>query len=791
MPALSAPPVTFNMPTILAITYTLGRAEHDPGILPRLFAKLVEPDVDPEIVQNYCGAIAKSFVTSGEDQFGEPTAMGFDGFQRRCLDAGLVVTMLKITQNQRPDPRCSIAAYHALDGLMELIQRGTLAERRGLRDQLLAGGVLEVCFTKLADPLCLHRSLAVKTLRALATSGFLGEKLSPAQASEIIVAMARYTLAGPEAFVSEMRAETTTWQSAMFMGSKGIPTSRSAKYVPRYYAMSQESAMWTAHGLLCRDPPPKKSFCLEIVQKNPEIFDLLLQCAALPRSPWYPETEADSIASEVFCCLFQCPLDVVPGITTSYEDATMKAEAAAEWQAMVQIIRIFVSRPGWVEALVAVGAKVNNEKVDTIRLMFDQVKRKYLAQELPDTEIFLQSFRHRGTLRIAILRVIATMSYAAEACKIDDASLVSLLRMAYLCSAKIVPFNEINANDLAAQYAWLERTQEIYRSPMYIDEADFGVSIIEAPLQSSPESIIGPTALIRLLTLLTQRGALPIVALPLGTSPSTSLSHAVQITSAPIVRQCVALARKRLPARRAEGKKRWTKEREADYACAAHTGAAELAAALCVFDAATEGTYAGEMSGVHEELVRCLGEAAQMALEMGYWRKALNLAGCAVADGASLGGALNASLRSKNLQRVEAAKSKLNLPDLKMHTKLSLPNTVATISKPWTPKMIAAVNNHEVKVAKIKGAFIWHSHPNSDELFYVLDGSLQLELENLDTVVMDKGDVFVVPRGLRHKPISEAGAEILLIEMEGTINTGDAESSDLTVIPEDVRKGSV
>ena len=104
--------------------------------------------------------------------------------------------------------------------------------------------------------------------------------------------------------------------------------------------------------------------------------------------------------------------------------------------------------------------------------------------------------------------------------------------------------------------------------------------------------------------------------------------------------------------------------------------------------------------------------------------------------------------------------------------------------------MIAAVNNHEVKVAKIIGAFIWHSHPNSDELFYVLDGSLQLELENLETVVLDKGDMFVVPRGLRHKPISEAGTEILMIEMEGTINTGDVENSDLTVIPEDVRKGA-
>ena len=49
--------------------------------------------------------------------------------------------------------------------------------------------------------------------------------------------------------------------------------------------------MWATHGLFCRDPPPKKSFCLAIVQENPEVFDLLLQCAALPRPPWYPETE--------------------------------------------------------------------------------------------------------------------------------------------------------------------------------------------------------------------------------------------------------------------------------------------------------------------------------------------------------------------------------------------------------------------------------------------------------------------------------------------------------------------
>lgn len=109
------------------------------------------------------------------------------------------------------------------------------------------------------------------------------------------------------------------------------------------------------------------------------------------------------------------------------------------------------------------------------------------------------------------------------------------------------------------------------------------------------------------------------------------------------------------------------------------------------------------------------------------------------------------------------------------------------ISKPWTPSLIATVNNHEVKVAKISGAFIWHSHPNSDELFYVLNGEMTLEMENFQPAKLQKGDVFVVPKGIRHRPVSNAGAEILMVELEGTINTGDAERSGLTVLPEDVR----
>lgn len=125
-----------------------------------------------------------------------------------------------------------------------------------------------------------------------------------------------------------------------------------------------------------------------------------------------------------------------------------------------------------------------------------------------------------------------------------------------------------------------------------------------------------------------------------------------------------------------------------------------------------------------------------------------------------------------------------------MHPQVSVPAVMQSISQHFTPKLVAAVNNHEVKVAKIKGAFIWHSHPNSDELFYILNGEITLEIENAPTVQLQKGDIFVVPKGVRHKPVANEEAEILMMEMEGTLNTGDVEDSGRTVIPEDVRNKS-
>ncbi len=94
------------------------------------------------------------------------------------------------------------------------------------------------------------------------------------------------------------------------------------------------------------------------------------------------------------------------------------------------------------------------------------------------------------------------------------------------------------------------------------------------------------------------------------------------------------------------------------------------------------------------------------------------------------------------------------------------------ISEHWDPHMVAAVNDHDVKVAKIKGEFVWHHHSDTDELFLILKGTVKMVMET-ETLILNEGDVFVVKKGVEHKPVAEEEAHILMIEKNGTINTGE------------------
>ena len=102
----------------------------------------------------------------------------------------------------------------------------------------------------------------------------------------------------------------------------------------------------------------------------------------------------------------------------------------------------------------------------------------------------------------------------------------------------------------------------------------------------------------------------------------------------------------------------------------------------------------------------------------------------------------------------------------------------AALTELWSPRVIAELDDSFVKVAKVQGSLTWHSHDAEDELFYILKGSLRIEMQDR-TVVLEQGDAFVVPKGVRHNPVAERECHILLIERKTTLHTG-SEVTDKT-----------
>ena len=101
-----------------------------------------------------------------------------------------------------------------------------------------------------------------------------------------------------------------------------------------------------------------------------------------------------------------------------------------------------------------------------------------------------------------------------------------------------------------------------------------------------------------------------------------------------------------------------------------------------------------------------------------------------------------------------------------------------TIEKPWQPHRLVSINDYDVKVVKLLGEFVWHTHPDTDEMFFVHSGELTIQLRDRD-VILGPGDVFVVPAGVEHCPKAVEEVSALLFERSGTVNTGDA-GGDLT-----------
>ncbi len=114
---------------------------------------------------------------------------------------------------------------------------------------------------------------------------------------------------------------------------------------------------------------------------------------------------------------------------------------------------------------------------------------------------------------------------------------------------------------------------------------------------------------------------------------------------------------------------------------------------------------------------------------------------------------------------------------------INLQEKLGRISELWSPRIIARMNDYHFKLAKLHGEFIWHDHPETDEVFLVLKGTLEIEFRD-GKVTLNEGEIYVVPKGVEHKPFAENECHIMLIEPAGTVNTG--EIVDAHTAPNDV-----
>jgi mannose-6-phosphate isomerase-like protein (cupin superfamily) len=116
--------------------------------------------------------------------------------------------------------------------------------------------------------------------------------------------------------------------------------------------------------------------------------------------------------------------------------------------------------------------------------------------------------------------------------------------------------------------------------------------------------------------------------------------------------------------------------------------------------------------------------------------------------------------------------------------KTNLEEAFASFSEHWRPRIVGEVNGSKVQLAKFAGEFVWHKHPESDDFFYVVSGRVEIDFRDEPTVVLEQGDLLIIPAGVEHRPRAGSEAHVLNIALAGTVNTGDAEAPGVYRAPE-------
>jgi len=113
-----------------------------------------------------------------------------------------------------------------------------------------------------------------------------------------------------------------------------------------------------------------------------------------------------------------------------------------------------------------------------------------------------------------------------------------------------------------------------------------------------------------------------------------------------------------------------------------------------------------------------------------------------------------------------------------MHNAINIAEKFSKFSETYSPRVIAEMNDYQFKLVRVKGEFVWHDHPDTDEVFIVIEGNLDIEFRD-GKITLKTGEMYVIPKGVEHRPVAQNECKVMLVEPKGVVNTGDS-GGDLT-----------
>ncbi|GJE85415.1 hypothetical protein PsYK624_014940 [Phanerochaete sordida] len=636
--------------------YALGPSQLKP-YLPRIFDRLKVPVDDGIWVETYVDQLGKKFAESVKVA---GSLSGWDSVMKVCVEAGVFETMFSLVQHPRDD--LETAVIHAIDCLHHLVTKANQAERSILLNHAVGCDALNVCLRILREhDLCIHRYSAGRMLRTLCSDLCYGTKLSAAATATAIESLCRHVLDDIHSYSRELIDPDKAWQAYRMTQHAVYTPEMASKYGLRWFGLTQELCMWSIHGMICLFPVPTKQHISDIVHSKPSILDLLLDIASVPRPPWYPETTVDQIATEILALMLQLPLTIIPGLEIPLDEKS-KASITDDWNAVISVADLLLERPQWLPKILKTWRRLDKERLSELHELLFKVHSEWYGVE-PDIDTMTSIYEYRGHMRVDILSIITTLTFA----DIDDVDLISLLRLTYEATKKAAPTSRdaeptINTKE-DVLYEKIEQTVSVFRVPMAVADIEEPGVTCDAVGQIAPQAVSAPVALLRLLTLLASHGVLDAAptwaALPAGTADGTHLVHVRQILADDTLGRTLAVLVRRLAAQRAHGRE---SVREAPYtARAEYRQAAQLAAGLVAFDGATHGRWAPQLVGVRRELVLCLGNAAEMSNRVKDYGAAVVFASAAldVAGKAPRNEGITPDVVEKNVRRLELARASL------------------------------------------------------------------------------------------------------------------------------------